>query len=356
MTEPNVFIQDRRIAADEPPFIIAELSANHGGDFDRAARIIALAAKAGADAVKFQAYTADSLTIESDRPEFTIDGSSLWSGRTLHALYREAATPYEWFPDLFALCRKQGVIPFASPFDRAAVEMLEALDAPAYKIASFEAVDLDLISACAETGKPIIISVGLCSIEEIAEAVNTASVAGNTDLILLQCTSAYPAQPEEADLLTIPALQDRFGTLVGYSDHTLGTVTSVAACALGATVIEKHVIDAREPTTADSAFSMTGPEFAALISACHQAWGARGGVREGPSAIEQQSLKFRRSLYVTSDIAEGEMFTSENIRSIRPGHGLAPKHLREILGCRASRALSAGDPLDWDMILLSDPA
>ncbi len=354
MTEPSVIIENRRIATDEPPFVVAELSANHGGEFDRAARIIDMAADAGADAVKFQAYTAESLTLDSDREEFTIRGDSPWAGQSLYALYQDAATPYEWFPDLFGLCRKRGIIPFASPFDRDAVQMLEGLDSPAYKIASFEAVDLDLITACAETGKPVIISVGLCTADDIEDAMSAARQTGNTDVVLLQCTSVYPAKPEEADLLTIPALLERFGVPVGYSDHTLGTVSSAAACALGASVIEKHVIDAREPPTADSAFSLTGPELKALVEACRTAWASRGSVRDGPTEQERSSLAFRRSLYVTTDVAEGATLTRDNVRSIRPGLGLPPKSLPAVIGRRASRALHAGEPLDWSMVLPED--
>lgn len=348
---PYLEIAGRRVAPDAPPFIVAELSANHGGDLDRALRIIKMAAEAGADAVKFQAYTADSLTLDSARAEFTISGDSLWKGRRLYDLYREAATPYAWFPELFAACRAHGVTPFASPFDRAAITMLEDLNAPAYKIASFEAVDLDLITACAETGKPLIISVGLCTPDEIEDAVAAAHRAGNQEIILLQCTSVYPANADEADLLTIPALAERFGVLVGYSDHTLGTVSSAAACALGACLIEKHVIDTREPPTADSAFSLLGPDLAALVAGCREAWLARGTVRDGPSASEQDSLVYRRSLYVTAAVAAGDVFTRENVRSIRPGLGLKPKYLADVLGKRASRAIDPGEPLTWDMIL-----
>jgi len=356
MIEPSTFINGRRISIDDPPFIVAELSANHGGDLERAKRIIEIAADAGVDAVKFQAYTADSLTISSDRDDFTIKGKSLWSGRSLYELYQDAATPYEWFPELFEVCRKRNLIPFASPFDRDAIAMLKQLDAPAYKIASFEAIDLDLIAACSETGKPVIISVGLCSSEEIEEAIASARTAGSSDIILLQCTSVYPSKPEEADLLTIPALKDRYGVPVGYSDHTLGTLSSAAACALGACVIEKHVIDSREPATADSAFSLTADDISALVKDCRDAWAARGKVRNGPTDQERDSIGFRRSLYVTADAAKGEQITRENVRSIRPGLGLAPKHLPAVLGRRASRDLKAGEALDWPMLDPDTPA
>lgn len=350
MTEPSTVICGRRVSAADPPFVVAELSANHGGDFDRALRIIDIAANAGVDAVKFQAYTADSLTIRSDRNDFTIKGNSLWSGRSLYELYQEAATPYEWFPELFAACKRRDVIPFASPFDREAVEMLEQLNAPTYKIASFEAIDLDLIAACSETGKPVIISVGLCSAEEIEDAISAVKTGGTSDVVLLQCTSVYPSKPDEADLITIPALKGLYGVPVGYSDHTMGTLTSVAACALGASVIEKHVIDYREPPTADSAFSLTGEDLSTLVNACRDAWASRGKVRNGPTDQELDSIGFRRSLFVTADIEKGQLLTSDNVRSIRPGLGLAPKFLPSVLGRRAGRDLKAGDPIQWSML------
>jgi pseudaminic acid synthase len=349
--EMTVKIAERSIGAAHPPFIIAELSANHGGDFKRALRIISATAEAGADAVKFQAYTPDSLTLDLDQPDFQVAGDNLWTGRKLHDLYAEAATPYEWFPDLFAACRDQGLIPFASAFDRTAIDMLERLDCPAYKIASFEAVDLALISACAETGKPLIISIGLCNEEEISDALKTARSAGAKDIILLQCNSVYPAKDDEANLITIPALMGKYGVLVGYSDHTLGTVSSVAACALGACVIEKHVIDSPKPETADSAFSLPPDKLKTLVADCHTAWHARGQIRHGPTPSELDSLAFRRSLYVTEDMNAGDAFTGQTVRSIRPGHGLAPKHLANILGCRSTRTIAKGEALEWSMIL-----
>ncbi len=320
------------------------------GIYDRAIRIIDGAAKAGADAVKFQAYTADSLTLDSDREDFLISGDTLWKGKRLHALYAEAATPYDWFPDLFAYCRKSGLIPFASAFDRDAVDMLASLDAPAFKIASFEAVDTDLIAACAATGKPMVISTGLCTLVEIEEAVTAARQAGSKDIVLLHCNSAYPANLEEAHLTSIPYLTERFKIPVGYSDHTIGTLSSAAACALGACVIEKHMIDAPEPETADSAFSLTPDLLTKLVEDCHSAWESRGSIKDGPSPTERPSLVFRRSLYAVDNIAEGETFTMSNIRSIRPGNGLPPKHLPSILDRTAARAIERGEPLDWSMI------
>jgi pseudaminic acid synthase len=354
MTDPRpidaILIDNRKVGVEHPPFIIAELSANHGGDFNRAIRIIDGAANAGADAVKFQAYTADSLTINGEQDDFLLTGESLWKGQRLYDLYAAAATPYEWFPDLFDYCRKKNLIPFASPFDEAAVDMLQSLDSAAYKIASFEAVDHGLIAACAATGKPLIISTGLCTHAEIGEAVHCARSAGSKDIILLHCNSSYPAKEDEANLVTIPALCDEFGVLTGYSDHTLGTDSAAAACALGACVIEKHVIDSRKPETADSAFSLTPDLLEKLVRACRNAWTARGSIHDGPTETEKGSLAFRRSLYVVADIEAGEPFTSNNIRSIRPGHGLPPKFLKDILGKQAAHPLKRGESLQWEMV------
>ncbi|NKB44736.1 MAG: pseudaminic acid synthase [Alphaproteobacteria bacterium] len=330
--------------------MVAELSANHGGDFKRALKIIRAAAEAGADAVKFQAYTADSLTLDVDLPDFQVTGDSPWTGQKLHDLYAEAATPYEWFPGMFAECKKLGVIPFASPFDQAAIDMLQALEAPAYKIASFEAVDLGLIEACAKTGKPLIISVGLCDEDEITDAVNTARGAGAEDIILLQCNSAYPSQHSDANLRTIPFLIERYGVLVGYSDHTLGGLSSAAACALGACIIEKHIIDEPQPKTADSSFSLTPDVLKTVIDDCRAAWRSRGEIRQGPTESEKGSLAFRRSLYVVRDLRAGDIISSSVIRSIRPGYGLAPKHLNDVLGRPCTRDISRGEAVDWTMI------
>ena len=346
----SIRIHDCLVGPDHPPFVIAELSANHGGSIERAIRIIDGAAKAGAQAVKFQAYTADSLTIKSEQEDFLLTGETLWSGQRLYDLYTEAATPYEWFPTLFEHCRLNGLIPFASPFDQNAVEMLEGLNAPAYKIASFEAVDLGLISICAATGKPLIISTGLCTRDEIRGAIDAARSAGGKDIILLHCNSAYPANASEANLLNVPSLQEHFGVLVGYSDHTLGTHSAAAACALGACVIEKHVIDSPDPPTADSAFSLTPNLLSKLVEDCHAAWVARGQIQDGPTEKEKGSLPFRRSLYIVADMEAGEQFTPLNVRSIRPGYGLPPKHLDEIVGKTASHSLKRGEALNWSMI------
>lgn len=346
----SILIGTRHVGPNYPPFVVAELSANHGGDFDRAIAIIDSAAKCGADAVKFQAYSAESLTLNVDHPDFIVSGQGPWSGRRLFDLYTEAATPYEWFPALFERCKAQGIIAFASAFDRAAVDMLEALECPAYKIASFEAVDHDLIAKCARTGKPLVISIGLCTPAEIREALSTAEQAGAQDVILLQCNSAYPSPNEDADLLTIPNLIAEYGVIAGYSDHTHSSSSATAACALGAALIEKHFIDTPEPETADSHFSITPDVLENLVTECHKAWKMRGSVRAGPSNSERANLLFRRSLYVVEDIAEGERFTASNVRSVRPGHGLAPKYFPEILQGYASKSVKKGEPLTWSML------
>jgi pseudaminic acid synthase len=343
-------IDGRRVGPGEPPYIIAELSANHGGDLARARRIIELAAEAGADSIKFQVYTPDSITIRSEKPDFLIEGESLWTGKRLYDLYKEAATPYEWFPELFAHARALGITPFASPFDLEAVKLLQSLDAPAYKIASFEAVDLELIEACARTGKPVIISTGMCDADDIADALGTARKAGGTDIALLKCTSSYPATAAEANLATIPAMARKFGVPVGVSDHTLGTVVSVAACALGACLVEKHVIDARAPATADSAFSLLPDDLGRLVNETRAAHEAVGRESYGPGERERASLQYRRSLYAVADIKAGAELTRSNVRWIRPGMGLVPKHLPAVLGRKAKHDIETGTPLSWDLI------
>jgi len=345
-----ISIAGRRIGPDDPPYVIAEISANHGGSLERAKRIISLSAKSGAEAVKFQAYTANSLTLDSDRSDFVIEADTPWKGRRLHALYREAATPYEWFPELFAHARACGVTPFASVFGLDAIEELERLGAPAYKIASFEAVDLELIEASARTGKPLIISTGLCTLPEIADALAAARRGGGRDVSLLRCNSAYPADPHEANLLAIPDMIRRFDVPIGYSDHTLTALQATVAVGLGACIIEKHVIDAREPATADSTFSSLPDQLEELVRACRTAFDARGGAIYGPSEKEKRSIVFRRSLYAVEDIPTGAPFTRDNIRSIRPGRGLPPKEIGKVLGRHARRAVVRGEPILWDLI------
>lgn len=343
-----ISIAGRRIGPGEPPFIIAELSANHGGDIERALRIVRLAAEAGADAIKFQAYRAETMTLNIDKPGFIIEGDNPWTGQRLYELYNVGATPYDWFPRLFDEAHRCGIIPFASPFDDAAVDLLEELDAPAYKIASFEAVDLDLIERCAATHKPLIISTGMASEEEIGDALAAAAAADG--IILLKCTSAYPADASEANLSTIPAMSRRFGVPVGLSDHTLGAAVPTAACALGACAVEKHFIDSRHPETADSSFSALPEEFRELVEHCRTAQLAGGVVQYGPAERESQSLAFRRSLYAVADIPAGAQLTRDNIRTIRPGFGLPAKHIREVLGTKAKSDIALGTPISWDLV------
>lgn len=343
-------IDGRKVGPGEPPYIIAELSANHGGDLSRARRIVEYAAHAGADSIKFQVYTADSLTIRSEKRDFLIESESLWTGKRLYDLYAEASTPYEWFPELFAYARKLGITPFATPFDLDAVRLLEDLNSPVYKIASFEAVDLELIEACARTGKPVIISTGMCDADDIADALKAARAAGGSDIALLKCTSSYPATAAEANLAAIPAMAKKFGVPVGISDHSLGTAVSVAACALGACLVEKHVIDAREPATADSAFSLLPDELTRLVEETRIAYDAIGHEAYGPSDRERASLQYRRSLYAVADIKAGAELTRENVRSIRPGMGLVPKHINVVLGRKAKHDIEAGTALNWDLI------
>ena len=345
----TISIAGRRIGLGEPPFLIAELSANHGGDIRRAFTLMEAAKQAGADAVKLQTYTADTITIDHDSEEFLIKGG-LWGGRRLYELYQAAHTPWDWHEALFARGRELGITVFSSPFDRTAVELLENLASPAYKIASFEAVDLPLIEKAAATGKPLIISTGMANSDEIRDAVTAARRTGSGEIMLLHCVSAYPAKPKEANLMTIPDLARRFGVPVGLSDHTLGTDVAVAAVSLGASVIEKHFTLSRSEPGPDSAFSLEPEEFAALVRSSRTAWEALGCVRYGPTEDEKGSLVFRRSLYVVEDMAEGEVFTPANLRSIRPNLGLAPKELPKVLGRRASRALRRGTALKWSMV------
>ena len=343
-------IAGRTIGPHVPPFIIAELSGNHNQDLDRAKRLIDACASAGAHAVKLQTYTPDTITIDHDGPGFRLE-SGLWAGKTLHQLYGEAYTPYEWHPILFEHARQQGLIILSSPFDETAVDLLESLDAPAFKIASFEVIDLPLIQRACRTGRPLIISTGMTSPQEIADAVDIARVSGVDDIVLLHCVSSYPATFADANLRAIPRLSDDFGCLAGLSDHTPGTAAAVAAIALGACVIEKHVTLARADGGPDSAFSLEPHELAALVRDCVDAWTALGNSDYRRGEDETGNRQFRRSLYVIRDVAEGEALNSGCVRSIRPGFGLPPRHLPEILGRKASRSLKRGEPLTWDMVL-----
>jgi N-acetylneuraminate synthase len=340
----------RAVGPGAPPYIVAEMSANHGGSLDRALAIIAAAKAAGADAVKLQTYTADSLTIDHDGPGFTFQGG-LWHGRRLYELYQAAHTPGDWHPALFARGRDLGITVFSAPFDGAAVDLLESLGAPAYKIASFELVDLPLIRRAAATGKPLILSTGMASIEEIDEAVAAARAAGARDLALLHCVSGYPTPPEDSRLASIPALARRHDVVVGLSDHTLGTTVAVAAVALGAALVEKHLTLARADGGEDAAFSLEPDELARLVADCRTAWSAYGQPRTAPAPSEAGNRAYRRSLYVVAPVRKGDVLTDINVRSIRPGHGLAPKHFDAVLGRPAARDLARGEPLAWDMIV-----
>ena len=348
MSEP-IAIAGRLIGPNEPPYVIAEMSGNHNGDLGRALALIDAAKAAGADAVKLQTLTADTITIDHDGPGFVIEGG-LWHGRRLHELYQEAHTPWDWHPRLFDRAREVGITLFSSPFDPTAVEFLEKLDAPAFKVASFEIVDTPLIARMAQTGKPLIISTGLASPEDIADAVAAAREAGGREIILLHCTSGYPTPASQMHLRTMPDLAAAHGTLVGLSDHTMGTAVAVAAVALGACVVEKHFTLARADGGVDSAFSLEPDELARLVSDCRDAWAALGTVHYEEVEAEAAGRDHRRSLYVVADVKKGERLTPENVRSIRPGHGMAPKHLYEVLGKPASRDLKRGEPLAWDQI------
>ncbi len=350
-----VEISGRRIGPDHAVYIVAEMSANHLQDFDRAVEIVHAAHEAGADAVKLQTYTADTLTIDSDLEPFVIGPGSPWEGRRLYDLYREAATPWDWQPKLKEIAEGLGLDLFSTPFDATAVDFLEEMEVPAYKIASFEIVDLALIRRVAETGKPLILSTGMATLEEIEEAVTAAREAGNDQLVILKCTSAYPAPPEEMHLKAIPELERTFQTPVGLSDHTLGIAVPVAAVVLGARVIEKHLTLSRQDPGPDSTFSLEPEEFRQMVDAVRTAERALGRAAFGVGERESSSRAFRRSLFVVQDMAVGEAFTQENVRSIRPADGLPPKHLSTVLGRRAARRISCGTPLSWDLIAAESP-
>jgi N-acetylneuraminate synthase len=343
-------LERHKIGAGQNVYIIAELSGNHNQSFDEAVRIIEAARDAGADAVKLQTYTPDTITFRSDRECFQVKGGTLWDGRTLYELYAEAHTPWEWQPKLKQVANDLGLDLFSSPFDSTAVEFLEEMNVPAYKVASFELVDIPLIQKIARTGKPLIMSTGMATLEEIDEALQAAYGAGASDIALLKCTSAYPALPEEMNLRTIPELARKFEVPVGLSDHTMGIVVPVAAVALGACIIEKHITMSRSVKGPDVAFSLEPHEFKAMVDAVRVAEKALGRPEFGASAHEQSSLVFRRSLFVVQDVKKGEVFNSTNVRSIRPAHGLHARHLREVIGKRAAQDIERGTPLSWQLV------
>lgn len=347
----NIALADHMIGTDHPPFVIAEMSGNHNGELERALAIVDAAAEAGADAVKLQTYTADTITLAAAGEEFTVnDPSSLWSGRTLYSLYDEAHTPWEWHGAIFQRARERGIICFSSPFDETAVDFLESLDAPAYKIASFEIVHLPLIRKAACTGKPMIMSTGMATADEIEEAVSAAREGGCEEIILLKCTSTYPAEPEDTNLRTIPDMRERFGCQVGISDHTLGVGVSLASVALGASVIERHFTLSRADGGVDAAFSLEPAELAELVDQSRAVWQALGQISYGPTSAEEGSLKFRRSIYVVRDMRAGEILAQGDLRVVRPGLGLAPKYLESLIGRSIRQDVSAGTPTSWDMI------
>lgn len=350
-----MLIDKRTIDRQHRPYLIAEMSGNHNQSLDRALAIVDAAAAAGADAIKLQTYTAATMTLDIDAPGFVIDDpKSLWTGRQLYSLYEEAHTPWDWHGPIFERAARHGLHCFSTPFDETAVDFLESLGAPAYKIASFECTDLPLIRKVAATGKPMIISTGMATLAEIDETVRTARGAGCRDLVLLKCTSTYPATPVNTNLNTLPLLRQAFGCEVGLSDHTMGCGAAIAAVALGATVVEKHFTLARADGGVDASFSLEPAELALLRVETERAWQALGGVVFGGSAAESKSLAYRRSLYVVEDVAAGEPLTARNVRAIRPGFGLPPKYLETVLGMTAPAALSRGTPLGWE--LLSAPA
>lgn len=347
----DINLGGRMVGVNHPPFIIAEMSGNHNQSLERALEIVEAAAKAGAHALKIQTYTADTMTLNIENPDFKInDVESLWNGNSLYKLYEKAYTPWEWHKPIFNKCRELGIIPFSTPFDETAVDFLEKLDIPFYKIASFENNDIPLIKKVAATGKPIIISTGMATVAELDETVRTAREVGCKDIVLLKCTSTYPATPEYTNISTIPHMRELFNVQVGLSDHTMGTGVAVASVALGATAIEKHFTLSRAEGGVDSTFSMEPNEMKLLVEETKRAWQALGQVTYGPTEKEKASLKFRRSIYVSKDIKAGEKLTKENIKVIRPGFGMEPKYFEMVLGFKANKDLKEGTPLSFDLL------
>jgi len=348
-TPPEIAIAGRLIGAAHPPYVICELSGNHNGSLDRALAMVDAAAATGCDAIKIQTYTADTITMDVDRPEFKIHGG-LWDGRSLYELYQEAQTPFDWHPAIFARAAERGVTIFSSPFDETAIDLLDRLGAPAFKIASFEAVDLPLIRYAAAKGKPLIISTGMANLSEIEAAKDAALTAGAAGVVLLHCVSSYPAALEDANVRTVADMARRFDCPIGLSDHTHGTAASVAAIALGASVIEKHFTLARSDGGPDAAFSLEPAEFSTLVRETKDAWTALGRAHYDLLGSEKANRQFRRSLYVAADVKAGEVLSRANVRSIRPGNGLPPAELDKVLGRVAVRDLKRGEPLAWEMV------
>ena len=347
----EIKIASRLVGCNHPPFVIAEMSGNHNQSLERALKIVEEAAKTGVHALKIQTYTPDTMTLDLDEREFHIsDPNSLWSGSSLYKLYGEAYTPWEWHKPIFDRARELGIIAFSTPFDDTAVDFLESLNVPCYKIASFENTDLPLIKRVASTGKPLIISTGMATLAELDETVTAARDAGCSELILLKCTSTYPATPENTNILTIPHMREMFNCEIGLSDHTMGIGVSVASVALGATVIEKHFTLNRVDGGVDSTFSMEPAEMSQLVVETERAWQANGGVSYGPTEAEKKSLVFRRSLYIVKDMKAGDIITAENLRAIRPGLGLAPKYIKDLLGRKVVTDISKGTPVSWSIL------
>lgn len=347
----EIEIAGRKIGRDNSPFVIAEMSGNHNQSLERALEIVKAAAKAGVHALKLQTYSADTMTLDIEHGDFFItDPTSLWKGKSLYELYQQAHTPWEWHKPIFDRCKELGIVGFSTPFDASSVEFLESVDVPCYKIASFENTDWTLIRKVASTGKPVIISAGMATAAELDETVRVAREAGCKDLILLKCTSTYPAAPDTSNILTIPHMRDLFQCEIGLSDHTLGIGVAVASVALGATVIEKHFTLSRADGGVDSAFSLAPDEMGALVMECERAWQALGTIRYGPTEKEKGSLQYRRTLYVVKDMKAGDVFTEENLRVIRPGYGLPPKYYPAVLGKRINRDTKKGTAVTWDLI------
>lgn len=345
-------IGNREIGKHAKPFIIAEMSGNHNQSLERALRLVDLAAEAGVDALKLQTYTPDTITLDVHTGEFFIqDDENLWKGNSLYNLYKEAYTPWEWHEAIFNRAKEHGLLAFSSPFDETAVDFLETMNVPAYKIASFENVDIPLIRKVARTGKPIIISTGMATAAELDEAVRAARAEGNNQIVLLKCTSTYPATPANSNLATIPHMRELFGTEIGLSDHTMGVGVSVAAVVLGATVIEKHFTTSRAEGGVDAAFSMEPQELKTLVEETERAWQSLGQIQYGPTEAEKDSTKFRRSLYIGQDLKAGDVLTTHNVRNVRPGLGLPTKYYDLVLGKTIKQDVKKGMPLSWELLL-----